>query len=256
MVAAALCCLLTVSCGPAEPFTKVVAHRGHWKAEGAAQNSLSSLRAAAELGVYGSEFDVNMTSDGVLVVNHDFTIQGYNIHETPYDTLKDLVLSNGETLPTFEQYLEAALEYPSLKLVFEVKSAGDSLYEARYLPPAVETLRKYGVLERTEFISFSLSACRALARMCPDNMVEYLGGTLSPSELLPMGIRGIDYHFSVFDKHPEWVSEAHGLGMICNAWTVDKEEDINRMLSLGVDFITTNNPREVDSLRHAFVPAE
>ena len=42
--------------------TQVIAHRGYWKAEGSAQNSLASLRKAAEAKVYGAEFDVQMTA--------------------------------------------------------------------------------------------------------------------------------------------------------------------------------------------------
>ena len=32
------------------------------------------------------------------------------------------------------------------------------------------------------------------------------------------------------------------MGMTVNAWTVDREEDIRKMITLGVDQITTNNP--------------
>ena len=56
------------------------------------------------------------------------------------------------------------------------------------------------------------------------------------------GINGIDYHYSKFQKHPEWVKEAHDLGMSVNAWTVDKADDIRQMRDLGVDQITTNDP--------------
>ena len=55
-------------------------------------------------------------------------------------------------------------------------------------------------------------------------------------------INGIDYNFSVFYEHPEWVKEAHDLGMTVNAWTVDDRKDIEAMRDLGVDQITTNNP--------------
>jgi glycerophosphoryl diester phosphodiesterase len=44
------------------------------------------------------------------------------------------------------------------------------------------------------------------------------------------------------------VTQAHELGMIVNAWTVDKEEDIKRMLALGVDHITTNEPELAQQL--------
>jgi len=253
MCLAATCCLLIISCNKVEePFTKVVAHRGYWKTEGSAQNSLTALKLAGDIKVYGCELDVNMTSDEVLVVNHDFNIGQYEICDNPYDSIKNTVLKNGETLPTLDQYLEAAVAYPKLKLVFELKSHGDSLYEAKAIPASIEALKKYGLVERTEFISFSLTACQEYARLLPDNMVEYLSGSKTPAELKEMGINGLDYHYTVFDKHPEWIKEAHDLGMICNAWTVDKEEDITRMLTMGVDFITTNQPVLTDSLRRAF----
>ena len=88
--------------------------------------------------------------------------------------------------------------------------------------------------------------------MMPKNRVEYLGGEIAPAELHEMGISSIDYHYTVFDKHPEWVKEAHDLGMIVNAWTVNAEEDIVRMLGLGVDHITTNEPELAQALIETF----
>ena len=70
-IAAACLCLAALSI---QAQTQVIAHRGYWKAEGSAQNSLASLRKAAEAKVYGAEFDVQMTADGIVVVNHDNTI--------------------------------------------------------------------------------------------------------------------------------------------------------------------------------------
>lgn len=227
---------------PAGP--QVVAHRGYWKTEGSAQNSISALLNAGRIGAYGSEFDVNLTADGQLVVNHDFTYHGLTIAQTDFATLRDtaLTLANGEIIPSLDEYLEASKQYPEMRLVFELKSEGDPDYEAAALPACVDAIRRHGVEKRVEFISFSLSACKEFARLMPDKRVEYLGGEIAPAELHEMGISGIDYHFSVFDKHPEWVQEAHALGMIVNAWTVNQEEDIVRMLDLGVDHITTNEP--------------
>ena len=237
-------CLL-VACGKeAVPGPQVVAHRGYWKTEGSAQNSISSLRNAGNIGAYGSEFDVNLTADGALVVNHDFTYQGLTIYESTLDSLRDpsRTLKNGEIIPTLDEYLEASLAYPKMKLVFELKRMGDPDFEAVAVPACVDAIKRFKVEDRVEFISFSLSACREFAKLMPSNRVEYLGGEIAPAELHEMGISGIDYHYSVFDAHPEWVAEAHALKMIVNAWTVDKEEDIDRMLRLGVDHITTNEP--------------
>ena len=239
-----LALMLFSSCNYAAKGPQVVAHRGFWKAEGAAQNSIASLRAAGLIKAYGSEFDVNLTGDGQLVVNHDFTYKGLTIADTTFAALRDtsLRLANGEIIPSLDEYLDAAAEFPRMKLVFELKSKGNPDYEAVALPACVEAIKRHKVAERVEFISFSLSACKEFARLMPKNRVEYLGGDIAPAELHEMGISGIDYHYSVFDAHPEWIQEAHSLGMIVNAWTVNDEEDILRMLRLGVDHITTNEP--------------
>ncbi len=55
----------------AQDIPKVIAHRGYWQTYGSAQNSIRSFERAAEIGVYGSEFDVHMTSDSVLILFHD-----------------------------------------------------------------------------------------------------------------------------------------------------------------------------------------
>ncbi len=236
-------CLMTAcSEKPAEP--QVVAHRGYWKTEGSAQNSIAAILNAGRIGAYGSEFDVNLTCDGALVVNHDFTYHGLKIYENTLADLRcdTLRLSNGEIIPTLDEYLEASKQYPEMKLVFELKSEGDPEYEAVALPACAEAITRLGVADRVEFISFSLSACKEFARLMPKNVVEYLGGEIAPAELHKMGITGIDYEYPVFYEHPEWIEEAHKLGMVVNTWTVNKEEDMRKLLELGVDQITTNEP--------------
>ena len=236
-------CLMTAcSEKPAEP--QVVAHRGYWKTEGSAQNSIASILNAGRIGAYGSEFDVNLTCDGALVVNHDFTYHGLKIYENTLADLRcdTLRLSNGEIIPTLDEYLEASKQYPEMKLVFELKSEGDPQYEAVALPACVEAITRLGVADRVEFISFSLSACKEFARLMPKNIVEYLGGEIAPAELHKMGITGIDYEYNVLYEHPEWIGEAHKLGMVVNTWTVNQEEDMRKLLELGVDQITTNEP--------------
>ena len=242
-VAATMMCSCSTSKGP-----QTVAHRGYWDIEGSAQNSIESLRQAGEHGFYGSEFDVYATPDGEFVVNHDDVFHGMNLYTTPYEEYKDSTLSNGEKISTLDQYLAEFRRYPELQLVFELKSKGDPEYEAVAIPGILAKLDGYGLAGRTDFICFSLTACQAVAKARPEMMVEYLNGDLSPAELAPMGIRGIDYHISVIRNHPEWVVQAHSLGMTVNVWTVNEEEDINEMLALGVDYITTNAPELSEAL--------
>ena len=55
-------------------------------------------------------------------------------------------------------------------------------------------------------------------------------------------VNGLDYKIDVIRKHPEWVREAHDLGLKVNVWTVNTEDVMREMIDLGVDYITTDEP--------------
>ena len=87
--------------------TSIVAHRGFWNCEeaGYARNSVAALKCAQDNHFWGSEFDVNMTADSVLIVFHDSFIDGKRIEDYPYSEFADFKLANGECIPTIDQYL-------------------------------------------------------------------------------------------------------------------------------------------------------
>jgi len=222
--------------------TKVIAHRGYWNCEGSAQNSIASLQKAQELGIYGSEFDVWMTSDGVLVVNHDSSIEGMRIEDTPYEQLKDIRLKNGEKLPLLEAYLQQGKKDKKTKLILELKPHSSKEKEDKAAAAVVKMVEKAGVKKQTEYISFSLNICKELVRLSPKAEVAYLNGDLAPQELKALKITGIDYNLKVLQKNKHWIEEAHKLKMTVNVWTVNAEADMKEMIAAGVDFITTDQP--------------
>lgn len=241
----AFTCTLFTLAGQAQ--TQVIAHRGFWKTDASAQNSITALNKAAEADVYGSEFDVQLTADGVVVVNHDDSIDGLIIGETAYDKLKDLELKNGEKLPTLAEYLEAGKKLPDVQLILEIKPHKTKDQEDRIAETTVETVKKYGMEKQVEYISFSMNICEQLVRLTPGSEIAYLKSDIAPKELKEKGITGIDYYYKVFYKHPEWVKEAHDLGMKVNVWTVNDKKDIDEMIGLDVDYITTDHPLEVSA---------
>lgn len=100
---------------------RVVAHRGAWKANNLPQNSIASLQQAVMLGCTGAEFDVHMTADDSLVINHDDEYDGKTIGKTNYAGLITTSLSNGEPLPTLQNYLLAGIKQYKTQLVLELK---------------------------------------------------------------------------------------------------------------------------------------
>src|SRR5688572_32309988 len=67
--------------------TKVIAHRGAWKNTNLPQNSMGALNAAIAMGCFASECDIWMTSDSVLVVNHDPHFYDMSIESKTYKEL-------------------------------------------------------------------------------------------------------------------------------------------------------------------------
>ena len=61
-------------------------------------------------------------------------------------------------------------------------------------------------------------------------------------EKLWIGFFGIDYNYGKINENPEWIQQAHDLGLTVNVWTVNAEEDIRKAIEQGVDFITTDAP--------------
>lgn len=206
------------------------------------------IEKAAEAKVYGSEFDVQLTADGVVVVNHDDAIDGLVIGETAYDKLKDLKLKNGEKLPTLADYLEAGKKLPDVQLILEIKPHKTKAQEDQIAETTVKMVKEYGLEKQVEYISFSMNICEQLVRLTPKSEIAYLKSDIAPKDVKAKGANGIDYHYKAFEKHPEWVKEAHELGMKVNVWTVNNEKDMKKMIDLNVDYITTDQPLEAAAL--------
>ena len=232
----------------------IVAHRGFHRFEGSAENSISALQQAVAHDFEGTEFDVQLTQDDVAIVFHDASMQGRVICKTPLDTLRQqpaFTLKNGEAVPTLAEFLEAcskALQEQRThekhtRLFFEIKPQASVVQRYHLIGQIIETIGKYQLHDDIFFISFDLDACMLLAQLMPDIPVAYLEGDLSPEVLKEKGITDIDYHWSKFDAHPEWVKEAHDLGMIVGVWTLNTPEKAQEMLQLGVDYITTDEPQ-------------
>ena len=68
-----------------------------------------------------------------------------------------------------------------------------------------------------------------------------LNGDKSPAQLKADGLDA-DYHFSIFQKNPNWIQEARSIGIQTNAWTVNDEKVMDWLLAEKIDFITTNEP--------------
>lgn len=193
-----------------------IGHRG--AAALAPENTIASVRAALAAGVDGIEFDV---CPG-LVVAHD--------RGRPGPALADFLADLCDLAPA------------GTELIVDLKSAG-------YERDVLETCRKAGVAERC---IFSTADFAALAHL---NGVARTSATISAGRAwLPVGRRTpavAMYHRSgardATVRHdavtPELVDTVHERGGRVYAWTVNSRTGIERMRSLGVDGVITDDPR-------------
>lgn len=223
----------------------VVAHRGYHTVSGSAENSIAALRASQELGVYGCEIDVWTTTDGVIVVHHDGVMGGKVFQDCTYNDIRDMRLSNGESLPLFTDMLQVLGESSATKLIIEIKEHSTAERNEKVTDEVLRLVSGAGMDDKVEYICFDRDVCRRIAASRPDATVGYLGGDAEPDALASEGIGCIDYPFSTLNTYRNMVDAAHDLGMKVNIWTVNTDDDILASVALGVDYITTDHPDRV-----------
>ncbi|MFB9862860.1 glycerophosphodiester phosphodiesterase [Rufibacter immobilis] len=221
----------------------VIAHRGAFKNTGVSENSIPALQHAIRLGCAGSEFDVHMSADSVLFVYHDHDVKGTHIEKTTSGELAKLKLPNGEPLPTLEAYLLAGLNQNKTKLILEIKPSSVSKERGQALArKVVELVQKHKAQGWVDYISFDYDILKKVLELEPSAKVAYLNGGKAPAELAKDKMTGFDYNLSVVQKNPQWINEAHQLGLTVNVWTVNAPEMMDWLLERKADFITTNEP--------------
>ncbi len=222
----------------------VIAHRGAFKKNGFPENSIASLKEAFRLGCAGSEFDVRMSADDSLVINHNPVYNELSIEKNNYTTLAAFPLSNGERIPTLRQYLQAGRQSgKGTRMIVEIKPSDLGKERAQaIIDKVVNLVIELGLQKQVAYISFDYQMCKRVLVIDPKAHIQYLNGDKAPDELKKDGIAGLDYHYSVFQKNPDWIPAARKAGLVLNAWTINDSATMHLLLREGFSFITTNEP--------------
>ena len=225
----------------------VVAHRGAWKAKNLPQNSIAALKEAINLKCTGSEFDVRITKDNILIVTHDKDYNDLLIEETNYEELAKTTLFNGEKLPTLKDYLLAGMQNNTATgLVLEIKprdSKEKNIFIVDKTLALIDELKAENYIH--SYISFSVDILKRIAEKKPTAKTQYLDGSKSPESLKDLGITGLDYIIYKLKNKSQFIKEAKDLGITLNAWTANSTGNIDWLLANKFDYITTNEPELV-----------
>lgn len=222
---------------------KTIAHRGAWKVANVPQNSMASLAEAQNLACAGSEIDVYMTSDSLIILNHDATYAKMKVENVTARQLRDNPLPNGEPLPLLYDILRQTQTGNNTRLIIEIKSSSVSkAHGLACTDRVVAMVQETGSQGWVEYISFDYDIVKRVLFLDPYAKVAYLNGNLAPEFLVKEGITGFDYNLAVLRKNPDWIPQARELGLTTNVWTVNTPEDMDYFLDQEVDVITTDEP--------------
>lgn len=239
---------------PAPPVAKCVAHRGFSSV--APENTLVAMKMAMEAGTNGAEMDVYISRDGVPFLFHDAKMKrtaGVDAPLTACDAEFIRTLDagawkadkyRGERIPTLTAALELLKDTPC-RPVIEMKD-GKNLVEI-----TLAEIKKAGLLETAVVIDFNAANIKKLKQLAPEVCAAWLcsKGKDETEQAYIQRIISIlkDCRTNVVDMNYQGVTpglvkalNAEGITVWC--WTVNKPEDMRRMLDAGVVSITTDCP--------------
>lgn len=244
---------------------KVISHRGANRR--APQNTIPAFKKSIEIGVDGFETDVHMSSDGVPVICHNYTIDetsngNGSISQMTLEQLRSYDFGSyygeefkGTQLPTLEEFLTLC-EGADIEIMnIELKTPLDG--EKDIVEKTISAVKEHNLFDKLLISSFSpelLVECKKVDPKCktgylysPDRRIAYekmIFGYLKFAKEI-----GADYlhpHYSMVTRH--YVKKLHDNGIGVNPWTINKESIAKRMLACGVDGIITDIPDMVKEL--------
>jgi len=225
----------------------VIGHRG---ARGhAAENTLTSIQKAIELGVDGIEIDIFRCASGELVVFHDKSVEKLTdgtgfIEQLSLDSIKNLNVLGQEKIPTLNEVLD--LINGEIILNIELKGSNTSFLTHQLINSYFKSTNWKP--EKIFISSFDWNELRAFHQLNKEVRIAIL------TEDDPVYAIPIAKELNAFAINPN-----HKLLTKLNAekiksenisiypWTVNEIKDINRMKKIGVDAIITDYPERVYS---------
>ena len=228
---------------------RMIAHRGLSGIE--KENTYPAFIAAGNRSYYGIETDVHKTADGEFVIIHDETTErvsggkiNIDVEKSSYDALKDIVLPDIDgslgrkdiKIPLLRDYIRICKKYEKI-CVLELKNP----FIKTDIVKMTEIIRSENYLDGMIYISFDMDNCVKLREILPDAKIQWLVGkhvTENDIETLKKQKLDVDIYYQVLTK--EIVDRLHSMGMEINCWTCDNEQDAQKLIEMGVDYITSN----------------
>lgn len=226
--------------------TLMIAHRGASCLE--QENTLPAFIAAGNRTYFGAECDVHVTTDKKYPVYHDDNTarlcdKDVVLEESDFKSVRALRLRERESeafsetlvIPSLEEYLAVMAHYEKVAVV-ELKNH----MQPQDVADIISVCKKCYALDKIIFISFDFENLLTVRRYLPAQTVQYLTAELEEGLAERLQQHKMDVDIGWWLLSEEHVKNFHAHGVKVNCWTCDTEEDARKLISWGVDFITSN----------------
>lgn len=225
--------------------TEITAHRG--SSVTAPENTIPAIEKAMEEMADSVEIDVQMTSDGVIVLGHDASLKrvaGVNrsIASMTFAQLEQLDVGSwfsksyeGTRIPALSEVLELCSQKIGLNI--EIKYVGKN---SELPEKTAEMIKAYGMENQCVVTSTNLPYLRRVKAVLPEVRTGYI---ISAAYVNFYSSEDVDF-ISIRSGFvtSALMQNAHEQGKAVYAWTVNSKSELERLTLLGVDGIITDRP--------------
>ena len=229
----------------------VTAHRGYSAA--APENTLPAFQLAIDQGCEWAELEVQMTKDGVVMVTHDTSLRrctgrNENIYDLTYHEVRKLDAGRwfgqkytGAKVPTLEEVLDLCKGKIQLNIEIKPNAATPEL--------EAETVR---IIQEKGFEKDCVITSQSYETLCK---AKELDPEIETGYILALGV-GTYYDLPAADFFSVestfitagMVQQIHLRGKTISAWTINRQQDAEKLLQLGVDDLITDKPEIIAPL--------
>ena len=240
-------CFISFSCVE-KKIPLIIGHRG---AKGhVVENTIPSVKCAIDLGANGIEIDVFKCKSGEIVVFHDNNLSkildvNLCIEDLDLKTIKSFRIENQFFIPTLEEIL--SLQLDDLILNIELKGKGTAI-------PTIELLQRYfkkNLLKKKNILVSSFDWDELLVLRSKSQKIP-IGVLIDGNPLIALNFAkeveamSINSDYKYLNKKNVDLVNAKGYKLF--PYTVNNEDEMKKLISIGVDGIITDYPDKLKKI--------
>lgn len=225
----------------------VIGHRG---SSYGVENTLGAIKAASDKGADFAEIDIQLSSDGVPVVVHDYDLsrlanKNQKVKEMSAKELMNTVVFDknySDHISTLDEMIKELKKYSkTMGLLIELKVEGNNA--VKLADKVIEVVEKNNYQEQAIFMSLDYDAVEYLQTLRPEWWIGYcIYGSAGD---IDVSIWNLEIDFLAVEENRatvNFVEKANRHWIPIYVWTVDDSDKMSQYLDIGISGIITNYP--------------